>query len=203
MMESMEGLTDEVKKHRKPDYGITPLLVNRWSPRAMTGEKIDDGELMALFEAARWAPSAFNGQLWRFIYAKRDTRHWDRIFALLGEWNQNWCRNAAVLVVIVTRKLFEYNDKPSRTCAFDCGAAWENLALEGTARGLVVHGMSGFGYERAREELGIPEKFGVMAMCAIGRRAPKDALPEDMQEKEFPKGRRPLEEIVMEGKFRS
>jgi nitroreductase len=196
-------LTDEIKEKRKPNYDITPLLVNRWSPRAMTGESLTDDELMALFEAARWAPSAFNSQLWRFVYAKRDTEHWDRLYGLLGEWNRMWCKNAAALIVVISRNLNEYKDKPAPTFAFDCGAAWENLALEGASRGLVVHGMSGFDYDRAREELKVPEKFDVMAMVAVGRRAPKDVLPAALQEMESPSDRRPLEEIVMEGLFRN
>lgn len=198
----MEGLTEEVRKTREPGYGISPILLNRWSPRAMTGESLSDDELMPLFEAARWAPSAFNGQLWRFIYAKKGTCHWERFFGLLSEGNRRWCKNAAALVVIAARKLFEYKDRPSRTYAFDCGSAWENLALEGSARGLVVHGMSGFDYDRARKELGLPEEYEIMAMCAIGRRAPKETLPDDLAAKEEPSGRRPLDEIIMEGMFK-
>jgi len=41
---------------RKADFLIEPLLLDRWSPRAMSVEEIADEELMRLFEAARWAP---------------------------------------------------------------------------------------------------------------------------------------------------
>jgi nitroreductase len=195
-------LADEIKAKRKPDFNINPLIVNRWSPRAMTGEEIPDDDLMALFEAARWAPSAFNSQLWRFVYAKKGTEHWDRLFGLLNEWNQQWCKSAAALVVIISRKNFEYNDKPSNTYAFDTGAAWENLALEGTSRGIVVHGMSGFDYGKAKGELKVPENFEIIAMAAVGKRAGKEVLPPDMQKREEPSDRRPLKEIVMEGMFK-
>src|SRR5262245_45837478 len=70
-----DELTPEVRTHRDPGYDIAPLLLNRWSPRAMTGEPLRDDELMPLFEAARWAPSCFNSQLWRFLYARRATPH--------------------------------------------------------------------------------------------------------------------------------
>jgi nitroreductase len=193
---------DEIRKHRKPGYDINPLILNRWSPRAMSGESIDEEELMSLFEAARWAPSAFNNQLWRFIYARRETGAWERLFGLLSEWNGRWCASAAALVVVISRRFSEYKDKPAPTHAFDCGAAWENLALEGTSRGLVVHAMSGFDHQRARDELGIPDEFEVMAMVAIGRRAEREVLAPDLQEKEFPSDRRPLDEIVMEGSFK-
>jgi hypothetical protein len=58
---------------RTAEYDVDPLFLERWSPRAFTGEAMPDGELMTLFDAARWAPSAFNGQPWRFVYAHRET----------------------------------------------------------------------------------------------------------------------------------
>jgi nitroreductase len=194
-------LTPEVETFRKPSYNINPLILNRWSPRSMTGEELDDDILMTLFEAARWAPSSFNNQPWRFIYAKRNTEHWDRFLSLLLEGNRLWAKNAAVLVVVVSRKTFEYDEKPSITHQFDAGATWENLALEASSRGLVTHGMEGFDYEKARRDLQIPDNFSVMAMIAIGKRGPKENLPPKLQEKEFPNNRKPLEEIVMQGRF--
>lgn len=199
----MDELTDEVRRARKPGHKIHPIILGRWSPRAMTGEGLSDEELMPLFEAARWAPSSYNGQPWRFIYARRDTEHWDRLYNLLAEGNKLWARNAAVLVVVVSRKRFEHNEKPAKTHSFDTGAAWENLALEGMRRGLVVHGMQGFDYEKAREVLGIPEAFEVEAMIAIGERGRKEGLPKDLQEIEAPSDRKPLSAIVFEGRFPS
>ena len=187
---------------RTPNYPIEPYILNRWSPRAMSGEEMSDEELMTLFEAARWAPSSYNNQPWRFIYAKRDTEHWEKFFNLMVEFNQNWAKNAAVLVVVVSKKTFDKNEKPSVTHAFDAGAAWENLALEAAHRGLVAHGMEGFDYEKAQRKLNIPDDHEVHAMIAIGKRGKKEDLPEKMQEMEVPSERRPLEEIVMEGSFR-
>ncbi|HEX6027618.1 MAG TPA: nitroreductase family protein, partial [Nitrososphaeraceae archaeon] len=97
-------LKPEVEHTRHPAYKINPLFVNRWSPRSMSGEELNDQDIMSLFEAARWAPSSFNNQPWRFIYAKRNTQHWDRLFSLLYEGNKVWAVNAAVLVVVISRK---------------------------------------------------------------------------------------------------
>lgn len=183
-------------------HKINSLFVNRWSPRSMTGEDIDDEDLMSLFEAARWAPSSYNNQPWRFIYAKRTTGNWNKLFDLLYEGNKVWAKNAAALVVVISRKNFEFNEKPSITHQFDAGAAWENLALEASNRGIATHGMQGFDYQRARTDLEIPESYDVMAMIAIGKRGPKENLPSKLQELEFPNDRKPLREIVMEGYFR-
>ena len=192
----------EIEHKRNPTHKINSLFVNRWSPRSMTGEDIDNTDLMSLFEAGRWAPSSFNNQPWRFIYAKRNTESWNKLFDLLYEGNKVWAKNAAALVVVISRKNFEYNEKPSITHQFDAGAAWQNLALEASDRGIVTHGMEGFDYQRARVDLGIPESYDVMAMIAIGKRGSKENLPLKLQELEFPNDRKPLIEIVMEGYFR-
>jgi len=194
--------SSESQTIRKPGYPINPLILNRCSPRSMTGEELDEHDIMSLFEAARWAPSSFNNQPWRFIYAKRNTGHWDRLFNLLVDANKLWAKNAALLVVVISRKNFEYNEKLARTHQFDAGSAWENLALEASSRGIVAHGMQGFDYEKARVDLGIPVDFEVMAMIAIGKKAPKENLPVELQDKEKLSDRKPLKDIIMEGIFR-
>jgi nitroreductase len=197
-----ETLTEEVTNARKAGYEISPLIINRWSPRSMTGESLGDDEFFALFEAARWAPSSFNAQLWRFIVGRRQHKEkFDKLFGLLVPSNQAWAKNAAALVVVISRTRFEHNDKPAITHAFDAGAAWENLAIEAARRGLVAHGMQGFDYERAKSELKIPADFEVHAMLAIGRRGKPDALPEKLREIEKPNDRRPLGEILFDGVF--
>jgi len=168
----------------------------------MSGEELSDTELMQLFEAARWAPSSYNGQPWRFIYAKRNTQHWKKLFNLMVDFNKSWAKNAAVLIVILSRKNFEHDEKPSVTHQFDAGAAWENLALQGETQGLVTHGMQGFDYDKARTDLSIPDVFNVMAMVAIGKPAPKEILPPELQQKERPSSRKQLSEIIMEGRYK-
>lgn len=187
---------------RKSNYPVNPLFLKRWSPRAMSGESISDEELMTLFEAARWAPSSYNGQPWRFIYAKRDSVNWDKLFNLMGEFNQGWTKTAAALVVVISGNNFEFNGEPAVTHSFDAGSAWMSLALQAADMGLVAHGMQGFDYEKAKKDLGVPDDFTVEAMVAIGKPGKKEDLPADLQEKEAPSDRKPLEQIVMEGTFK-
>ncbi|OLB89458.1 MAG: nitroreductase [Thaumarchaeota archaeon 13_1_40CM_38_12] len=194
-------LDPEIEKTRKSAYGVNHLILNRWSPRSFSGEDISDQDLFALFEAARWAPSSYNNQPWRFIYAKRNSKHWDTILNLLVDFNKQWCANASALVVIISKKTFDYNGKPSVTHQFDSGAAWENLALQATSQGLITHAMQGFDYERARKDLAIPDEYDVMAMVAIGKKGTTEKLLPELQQREAPSDRKPLSEIVMEGKF--
>jgi nitroreductase len=191
------SILEEVKQSRKSEYPIDPMLLYRWSPRAMTGESLTNEELFPLFEAARWAPSSYNAQPWRILYVKRDTPHWKKLFDLLIDFNKGWCANAAVLGLFFSRTTFEHNNKPSHTHGFDTGAAWENLCLEGSKRGLVVHGMEGFDYERAR--LLVPKDHEVHAMFAVGKKAPKSALTPELQGRETPSTRKRIDEFVFEG----
>ena len=187
--------------NRDVEHDIEKIFPNRWSPRAMSGEKINDKELMKLFEAARWAPSSSNIQPWRFVYARRDSKEWDKFFNALMEFNQQWCKNAAVLILAVSKQKNE-EGKDLTTSSFDTGAACENLALQGSMMGLVIHGMAGFDYKKAREALDIPEDYKIEAMIAVGKKGNKNDLPEFLKEREVLSGRNKVESFIFEGKFR-
>jgi nitroreductase len=193
----MQQIRDRVAEHRTPEYDVDPLFVNRWSPRSMTGGSLEEREFLPLFEAARWAPSSRNEQPWRFLYATRDGEDWETFLSLPYEKNRQWASDAAVLVVVCSKTTFEYDGSPNGTHAFDTGAAWQNLALEGTRRGLAVHAMAGFDDEKAVRTLNVPDEYAVHAMVAIGVHAPAEA-----SESEHPNDRKPLERIVGEGGFR-
>jgi len=186
---------------RKAGYPIDKLFLDRWSPRAMSGESIAEEELLLLFEAARWAPSSYNNQPWRMLYARRGTEHWSLFFDLLVEFNKTWAKNAAALIVFISKTTFDHNGEPSVTHSFDTGAAWENFALQASLKNLVVHGMEGFDYEKAKTALKIPDDFRVEAMAVIGKPGKKEDLPERLQERETPNDRRSLSEIAIEGPY--
>tara|TARA_Y100000310_G_C20604240_1_gene774687 strand:- start:483 stop:1058 length:576 start_codon:yes stop_codon:yes gene_type:complete len=186
------------KKERKSGQDISPMFYTRWSPRAMQG-KLTKKELLPLFEAARWAPSSFNGQPWKFIIAIGKEK--EKFLGFLNEFNQAWCKSSAALVVILSRKNFEYNNKANMHHSFDTGSAWCSLALEGARRGLVVHGMAGFDFAKVKRVLKIPNKYNVEAMCAIGKLADKSVLPKDIAKTEVPNQRKKLNEIISWGKF--
>jgi nitroreductase len=185
---------------RQSDWNVYPIFRERWSPRAMNGEEITHEELMTLFEAARWAPSSNNNQPWRFLYARRDSEHWNTFFGFLTEGNKSWCHKASVLLVILSKTTFD-SGKPSRTHSFDTGAAWMSLALQGHLMNLVVHAMQGFDYIRAKLELHVPDEYSIEAMIAIGHHGNVDELPEDKKKMEFPKGRKNIFEFIHEGGY--
>ena len=185
---------------RVADFDIDPLFLQRWSPRAMSGEVVSEAALQRLFEAARWAPSSANQQPWRFAYAQAQTPDFDRFFNLLVEGNRPWCARAGALLVVATQHRSPQG-QPSPSAQFDAGAAWMALALQGTRMGLVVHAMAGFDQERARVELSLPEHLSLCCMIAVGHPGALADLPERYQPREKPSDRNPQPSFVFQGGF--
>ena len=191
---------------RQPDHAIDPLFLERWSPRAFDGAEIPDEDLMAMLEAARWAPSAFNSQPWRFLYAKRGDANWQSFLSLLIPWNQSWAQGASVLIFIASDSL-PFIDREtgapasSHTHSFDTGAAWVSLALQATRMGYHAHGMSGIEYDLARTELGLPERYRLEAACVVGRIGDSAQLDEKLRAREHPNDRKSIAEFAFAGRF--
>ena len=190
-----------VSDFRKADAPVLDVIINRWSPRAMSGESLTDEERASLFEAVRWTPSCFNSQPWRFLYALPGTAHWDSFHGLLTESNQAWTARAGMLLALLSRTRFEQNDQLADTYSFDAGAAWQSLAIQGTSMGLVVHAMRGFDKTQARDRLGVPELYSVEVMIAVGHPGAIAELPERRIDQEKPSTRRPSSEFALEGPF--
>lgn len=185
---------------RQAAVDIDPAFVDRWSPRAFDDAPLDDAQVAALFEAARWAPSSSNEQPWVFVYA-RSTADRARFADLLSGGNRNWAPRAPLLIFLATRRTIARNGRVNRHAGFDAGAAWMSLALQARRLGLHAHAMGGFDQERAYVALGLdPEAHEIMVAIAVGRRAePVDVLPEDLVERERPNGRVETERFVFEG----
>lgn len=182
---------------------LVPLLIDRWSPRAFDGSALPQEDLDVILEAAGLAPSAFNYQPWRFLYAVNGDAHWDLFLSLLIPFNASWAKQAGALVFILSETHMGSGDeaRPSHSHSFDAGAAWAQLALQATAMGYHAHGMTGIDFDRIRSELGIPESFRVEAAAAIGRKASPDVLPEGLRVKEAPSGRKAVGTIAAPGAF--
>ncbi len=190
---------------RQVEFPVNPIFPNRWSPRAMSAEPIAPETLNILLEAARWAPSANNGQPWRFAYAFRNTETFSKYFDLLVPGNQVWCKHAGILMIIASQIDFAATERHpaqlNRSHSFDAGAAWMNLALQGSMLGLVVHGMGGFDISKAGEVAQLPAGYLIEAMCAIGYPDSPESLPESLRSREIPTPRNPISKFAAEGFF--
>lgn len=190
---------------RIADYAINEQLIQRWSPRAFTAEPIAEETLLSFLEAARWAPSAYNSQPWRFLFARRDTANWERYLGLLNEFNRSWAQHASALVIVLSKTTFTApgasEETPALWHTFDTGSAWGHLALQASISGWHTHGMAGFDQELTRKELKIPDEYALHAVIAIGKLGDKATLAEYLQAREVPSPRRPLNELAAEGDF--
>jgi nitroreductase len=189
---------------RSTDTALDPLFLDRWSPRAYDGSAMPEADLRTILDAARWAPSAFNYQPWRLLYSVRDDANWEMFLSILIPFNQGWAKNASALVFFVSDTRSAGPDgveTPLHSHSFDTGAAWAQLGLQSLRLGYHAHGMTGIDFDKARELLGIPERFHVEAAAAIGRIADPATLPEGLRAGEVPSHRKPLEEIAYAGRF--
>jgi nitroreductase len=190
-------------KRAHPDHPIDEALMARWSPYAFADRPVEPTVLRSLFEAARWAPSSYNEQPWRYVVATRDDpTAFQRVLACLVEANQAWAKAAPVLGlgIVVTR--FQRNTKPNAACEHDLGIASATLTFEATRRGLVVHQMIGIEPERARKTYAVPEEAKALTGLAIGYPGDPTGLPEKLRERDLARRtRRPISEFVFGPRF--
>lgn len=177
---------------------LHPLLAERWSPRGFDTEHVlDDADLVALLEAARWAPSANNSQPWRFLVARRDEEAFDRLVEILAPGNQVWAHAAGALILVAAEAVDETGLR--RPWAhFDTGQAVAALSLQAEARGLHVHQMGGFDADRAHAGFDLDESLQPVVVVAVGLHDPHAELPEPLAAREAaPRTRQPLESLLL------
>lgn len=187
---------------RISETAVDVIFLDRWSPRAFDSSSMPDADITTILDAARWAPSSFNYQPWRFLYATRNHTDWARFLMPLIPFNRDWAKNASVLIYVCSERTMGAPDKPSHSHSFDAGAAWAYLALQASLLGYHAHGMTGVDFDAARQELEIPELFRIEAAVAVGRKGEAAALPEILQSREYPSDRKPLSSIAYRGSFR-
>jgi len=149
--------------------GIHTLLARRWSPKAFSSHAVEPEKLAQLFEAARWSPSCYNAQPWRFVMAARqEAEGYNRLLSTLVEPNRQWAQQAPVLILAVAKLDFDHAPKPNRHAFYDLGQSVANLTVQATALGLQIHQMGGFDAAAARELVAIPKGFEPVAVLALG-----------------------------------
>lgn len=182
---------------------INETIANRWSGRAYdAAKKISHEQTIALLEAARWAPSCFGDQPWRFIVWDKNTdaAAWQQAFDCLAPGNQSWVKDAPLLVLTCADTLFNHNQQPNRLAQYDTGAATENLCLQASSMGLMAHQMGGFSADKARAAFAIPGQYILMAMVSVGYAADISTVEGDALVRETAaRTRRPLGELFYTG----
>lgn len=198
------AMTPDQPAARQPDHPVDPQFPARWSPRSFTGRELTETEVMALLEAARWAPSASNQQPWRLVWARRGEAEFAAMRDTLTGNNPVWAGRAGALVVVASKDTVPTRggaEVANRTASFDTGAAWMSLALQARAMGLFAHAMGGFDGDGLAAAVALPRGHTIHCVVAVGEQGPADALPEDLRARETPSARKPVAEIAMHGRF--
>lgn len=195
--------TEIISKKADTDYPIHKLLKKRWSPRAYSDRSVDPELLKQLFEAARWAPSSYNEQPWRFIVArKEDEKAFAELSQVLGDYNKTWATDAPVLVLALAKKSFDRNGQPNKHAEHDLGQAIAHLTFEATRHDLFVHQMAGILPQKARELYQISDDFDPLTMFSIGYIGEPESLSDELAKKESaPRSRKELDKIVFDGEW--
>lgn len=184
---------------------INETIANRWSGRAYDASlEVSHAQIIALLEAARWAPSCFGDQPWRFIVWNKNTdaKAWQQAFDCLAASNQTWVKDAPVLMLVCADTLFNHNQQPNRWAQYDTGAAAENVCLQASSMGLMVHQLGGFNADIASAAFAIPAQFVPMAMLSIGHAADITTLEGDILTRETAaRSRRALNELFYAGSW--
>ena len=190
-----------MKKPAQTNHQIHDLLTHRWSPRAFSDQMVENEKILAMLEAARWAPSSFNEQPWSFIIATKDNpEEFERLLSCLTEGNIRWARFAPLLMLSVAKLIFDRDEKPNRHAFHDVGLAVGNLIVQARHLDLHVHQMAGIFVDKIRETYNIPDTHEPVAGIAIGYYGALDQLTEDLRQRELSeRTRKALEQFVFSG----
>ena len=190
-----------MQKKAETSVPIHPILTDRWSPRSFDPTAlISTEDMTALMEAARWAPSSYNFQPWRFIISRRGDETFQKICEAISGFNQVWAPNASALVAVVVEQKTEGHIYPP-IALFDTGLAVSQLTIEAHHRGFIIHQMIGFDKEKMNKTFNISGQQDCIVILAIGRQGPPENLPEGQaREREvLPRERNQLSDLIISG----
>ncbi len=191
--------------HKKAQTNLPVIapIVERWSPMAFDARPVEEEKILTMFEAARWAPSSYNEQPWRYIYAQKGDKNRDVLESLLVEGNA-WAKNAGVLILSFAKKTFTRNGNSNRHSLHDTGAASAYLVAQLPSLGLVGHQMSGYDHEKANAAMGVPDDYEPGSMIAVGYYAGQAGLEDGMKQREdAPRVRKDLHDIAFNGAWKA
>ena len=172
----------------------------RQSPRAFLSKPIDKEKLSLIFEAARWAPSSFNNQPWRYFVANKfeNENFFNSILSTMTEFNQKWATLASVLVAVACQKVYDHNQQLNISASYDCGLSSQNLIIQAMNLGISSHIIGGFDKTQLANQLNLPDTMECISIIVLGYQGSIDILPPEIKKVETEKQRirKNLTEII-------
>lgn len=171
-------------------------MAARWSPRAFDPDAaLGHDDLIALLEAARWAPTWGKRQPVRFVVGRRGDATFTTLTGLLKRGN-SYAHAASALILLCTDE--GPDEKTALYSGVDAGAAMTNLLTEAVSRGLIGHPMAGFDATGATDAFALAEGLRPLMVIAVGALGDYGTVAPEIAERDaLPRDRLALAEIVL------
>ena len=181
---------------------IIDAIKNRRCVRDYKDDMISDEDIEFLINCARYAPSGFNLQPWKFMVItnkeimreiserskkalipmlapiKKSSKKIEDFITFLSTEGTYMFYNAPVLIVI-------FGNENALTTDYDCAMAAQNMMLAAHSRGIGscwIGGVSpSFADENFLKELGAPEGYRVIAPLVFGYSRSETEMPEKFE----------------------
>lgn len=159
---------------------LQEAILKRRSVRRFTEHYVSDEDLKKLLEAARWAPSWANTQVWEFVVV-RDREIIRELTECYTETNPaRQCSFAcsALIAVCMKTKISGFKGGEPRTKfgewgLFDLGLAVQNLCLTAHELGLGTVVVGSMDHDRMNAILKLPEGMEVAVTLPVGYPVPE------------------------------
>ena len=142
-------------------------IESRKSVKRFSHKKPDWRKVLRAIDVARFAPSAGNQLVTKFIVVQDEKK----ISAISDATQQDFVGTAKILVVVVSDDsslVRSYDERGVRYCAQQSGAAIQNFLLALTEQKLMTTWVGHFVDEQVRRVLDIPEGLYIEAVFPIG-----------------------------------
>ena len=152
---------NNISESQKADIVLENIFARK-SVRKFTSEPVSDKQVETLLRAAMAAPSAKNGQPWRFVVVNDKDK-----LASMDKQLPYARLDTAPMAIVVCDDLSGYK----KFWTDDCSAATENLLLAAEAMGLGAVWTAASDEERSgivREALGLPENIHPLCVVPVG-----------------------------------
>ncbi len=137
----------------------------RRSVRSFKRHDVEDEKLRQVLEAGRLAPSASNGQNWRFIVVRDGDLRRQLVQAASG---QNFVGEAPVVIVTCATQTDHIMACGHPSHLIDAAIAIDHMALAARDLGLGTCWIGAFNQEAVKGILGIPGSVAVVQLLPLG-----------------------------------
>ncbi len=179
---------------------------NRESPLVFDEKReVESEKLTLLIEAARWAPSCYNKQPWKYVFVGRKDAMRKAVEGALALGN-GWAKKAAYIVVAGADPKEACESNGIQYYAYDLGLSVMSLAIEAEHLGLRTHQMAGWDGAKMAKAAGFPANCMVVVVFALGYETDAKKIWDKLEERikdrlAQPRTRKPVNENFFFGRF--